>query len=65
MWEKIYTARHTHNNVNGRILVILSRCFTSVSDIIMVGDGVTFIHIFTNKIKNKIIMNTNFAFIPK
>ena len=37
------------------------KCFTSCSDLITEGDGETFIHIFTYK--NKIILNTNVAFM--
>ena len=64
MWDKIYTAMQTHNKVSGKILVIsISRCITSGSDLIKVldGGGGTFRHLYTYKKKSKI--NTNFAFM--
>ena len=63
--EKMST-RHIHNTVSGKILVIsILRCDTNGSDLKYVGEGGTFIHIFTNKIKNKTMINTNLAFIPR
>ena len=65
MWDKICTPMHTHNKVNGKMLISISRRLTSGSDLIKVGDGVgeTFRHLYTYKNKNKV--NTNFAFITR
>ena len=64
MLEKMSTVRHTHNTVNRKILAIsiLSRD-TNGSDLIYVGEGDTFKHIFTYKRKSKI--NTNTAFLDE
>ena len=59
MLEKMSTVRDTHITVNGKITSLIRD--TNGSDLIQVGEGCTFRHIFTYKIKNK--MNTNTAFV--
>ena len=59
---KMSTDRHKNNTVNGKILAIsILRQVTNGSDLIQVGRGGTFRHIFTQKRKSK--MNTNIAFV--
>ena len=54
MWDKICTTKLTHNNINGRKLVIsMSTRVTNGSGLILVGNGGehTFKHISTYKNK--------------
>ena len=53
---------HKLRSISVRISFIrIWTCFTNGSDLITVGEGETFIHIFKNKNKYKTRMNTNFA----
>ena len=52
---------HIHKYDSIKIVVFSIRCLTEGSDLIRDGDGDTFIHIFTYK--NKIKINTKFAFM--
>ena len=60
--DKRSIATHTNKKANVSILNIsIRRYFTNDSDLIKVGDGDTFIHIFTYKKKKE--KNTNLALI--
>ena len=62
IFDQMNTIEQKLRRINVRMSIIcIGKCFTSGSDLTKVGDGDTFIHIFTYKFKNKTNMNTNFT----